>query len=89
LAYMLTEDVSKDNLALVSEYPFRDVGVNGLSGVYLSRVGSLFARCGDLVYSNVNGRVVRYDAEGVALKKLAYSEPNLIKSLTNNFLKKF
>jgi hypothetical protein len=33
--------------------------------------------------------VVRYDAEGVALQKLAYSESNLIKSLTNDFLKKF
>ena len=91
LAYMLTEDVSKDNLALVSEYPFKDigVGVNGLLGVYLLKDSGLFFRYGNLVDSNNNGRVVRYDAEGVAPKKLAYSESNLIKSLTNNFLKKF
>jgi hypothetical protein len=89
LAYMLTEDVSKDNLALVSEYPFRDVGVNGLYGVYLNLDCSLFAGGVNLVDSSGDGRVVRYDAEGVAPKKLACPESNLIKSLTNNFLKKF
>ena len=89
LAYRLGENVSKDNFAFVSVYPFGTrIGKDGLFGASLGRVGDWFADVDYLSFS-VDGRVVRYDAEGVAPKKLAQSESNLVKVLTNNFMKRF
>lgn len=90
LAYSLSKDASSENIAHVSEYPFKDyVGKNGLFGACLSWDGSWYAGSGDLHDSIDGGMVVRYDAEGVAPKKLPLKKKDLISTLTNNFANKF
>ena len=83
LAYKLAEDVTE--VAPVSAYPFYNVEKNGLFGAYLGRFGWL--AYGDyLAFSYDYGRVVRYDAEGVAHKK---SKEDLTATLTKEFRKRF
>lgn len=90
LAYKLSDDVTSDNVALVSEYPFVNVGKNGLFGACLNWCGYWGAGVDFLANSYDIGRVVRYDAEGVSPKKLVRPEKSdLVKTLTETFRKKF
>jgi len=90
LAYKLTDDVCFDSIAVVSAYPFEGrVGKNGLFGACLGRDGGWYAGGGGLRGSDDCGRVVRYDAEGVAPKKLEKPAKDLVTTLTGNFMRKF
>ena len=84
LAYKLAEDVTE--VAPVSAYPFYNVEKNGLFRACLGRNGFWVADVGILAYSSDCGRVVRYDAEGVAYKKL---KEDLTATLTKKFRKRF
>jgi hypothetical protein len=88
LAYKLAEDVSSDNIALDSAFPFYSIGENGLFSAYLVTSGNWYANDDYLAYSYDNGRVVRYDAEGVAPAKPKPSS-DLVSSLTKAFTKRF
>jgi len=88
LCYTLAEDVSADNLAFVSAYPFQSgVGKNGVFGAFLYR--HVWSGNGGLPYSDDGGRVVRYDAKGVARAKPRPKTSDLIDTLEKEFLKRF
>ncbi|MBU0959527.1 MAG: hypothetical protein KKB31_06280 [Nanoarchaeota archaeon] len=90
LVYRLADDV-KETVS-VSDYPFRSVGKNGLFGAYLGTLGIWDAYSNYLDDSDEDGRVVRYDAEGAAPKKLEGTTPkpkDLSETLKQEFLKKF
>lgn len=90
LAYKLADDVSSDDTALVSAYPFGNyIGKNGLFRASLYRDGNWYAVVDYLANFVDDGRVVRYDAQGVIAKKLPSVESDLVKTLTGNFRKKF
>ncbi len=84
LAYKLGDDVKE--VAAVSAYPFYHLGNNGLFRAYLDGGGCWLAYLDDLANSYGGGRVVRYNAKGVARKK---SEENLATTLTKEFMRKF
>jgi len=84
LAYKLADDVKE--VAQVSAYPFYDVGRSGLFRAFLGGDGSWDAIDNSLAVSDDYGRVVRYDAQGVAHKKL---QKDLVTTLTNEFRAKF
>ena len=88
LAYKLADDVK--DVALVSAYPFREgyIGKDGLFRAYLYRLGCWLAGDGYLVDSYVNGRVVRYDAEGVA-RVAPKPGKDLVGKLAQDFAEKF
>ena len=89
LAYRLTEDANSDNIPKVSAYPFEGrIGKNGLFRACLGRGGGWYAN-GGLPGSNDDGRVVRYDAEGVAQKKLEKPSDDLATTLTKDFIGRF
>ncbi|MCX6749061.1 MAG: hypothetical protein NT076_05660 [Candidatus Pacearchaeota archaeon] len=89
LVYRLAENASADNIAVVSAYLFKNrVGKNGLFGAFLGRP-DWFAYDGDLQYSCDAGRVVRYDAEGVARAEPTKSTPDLFSTLAEDFIRKF
>lgn len=77
LVFGIREEVEEDgnnspeNLEPSKFYSF---GKNGLFRVYLNCDGYWFAYVDGLASSNDVGRVVRYDAEGVAPKKLEVSQ---------------
>jgi len=84
LAYKLTHDVKE--LAPVSSYPFYNIGKNGLFRAYFDGNGTWHTSGVTLANSYDCGRLVRYDAEGVARKKL---QKDLIATLTEDFRAKF
>jgi len=93
LAYRLTEDASKENIAEVFEYPISNdyIGKNGLFRAYLNRGSDWYADGGGLSFSYDYGRVVRYDTEGVVPKKLSQKKLkiDLVQKLSDNFLERF
>jgi len=92
LVYKLATDASEDNIAVTADYPFEGrVGKDGLFRACLVRDGYWFAYVVCLPGSCDYGRGVRYDAEGVAPKKLARvtTESDLVESLTSDFLSRF
>lgn len=84
LAYKLAEDVKE--VAPVSMYPFYRVGKDGLFRASLYGYSSWDADGDSLADSYGDGRVVRYDAEGVAHKK---PQEDLVATFTKEFRKKF
>jgi hypothetical protein len=88
LLFTLNEGVTDDKVRSISDYPFISVGKNGLLRAYLGRYGSWFAN-GDLANSNDDGRVVRYDAEGVAVPRIEKSTSDLVTIVGEEFRKKF
>lgn len=89
LAYRLADNVCSDDIALVSAYPFESrVGKNGLFRAYLGGVGCWYSDGGGLPYSDDFGRVVCYNAEGVAQKK-SERTLDLATSLTQDFIGRF
>lgn len=89
LVYRLVENVSADNVAVVSAYPFQDrIGKDGLFRAYLNR-RDWCAGDDALQGSSDNGRVVRYDAEGVARAKPRANTPDLSDTLAKEFSQKF
>ena len=91
LSYKLTENVSSDDVALVSAYPFGSyVGNNGLFRACLDGDGSWYADDVGLADSDGDGRVVRYDAEGVTPRVAPKSNTqDLIAGLVKEFTDKF
>lgn len=94
LAYKLSEEVTSENVTNFFEFPFKEslVGKNGLFGCYLDGYSVLVAGNSGLFDSDDRGRVVRYDAEGVAPKKLPLLEikkKDLIQTLKEDFLSRF
>ena len=85
LAYKLADGVI--NIEPVSTYPFWSAGKNGLFRAFLNWGGSWYAGDGRWAHSSDDGRVVRYDAEGVSTQKS--EEGNLVEILTKEFRKKF
>lgn len=59
LAYKLAEAVSTDDIALVSDYPFKDIGENGLFRAYLYW-GSYFGAFDDCLGGSSSGLVVGF-----------------------------
>ncbi|MFA4960300.1 MAG: hypothetical protein WC548_01420 [Candidatus Pacearchaeota archaeon] len=86
LVYKLAEDFEEGDIVPVSTYPFISVSKNGLFRAYLDR-SYWIADDDDLANSNDDGLVVRYDAEGVALKKPTKKQ-DLIEITTADFLKR-
>jgi len=83
LVYKLADEVTKDNLTSVSVYPFQYVGKEGLFRAYLNRGGDWYADDEYLAISGDDGRVVKYDAEGITPKKL---KRDLVSILKDGFL---
>ncbi len=84
LIFRLNETATRDNIPNLKDYKWNHVGKNDLFRAYLSSGSDWCADYGDLVDSSEDGRVVRYDAEGVAPKKLksqVSSPDNIIKRL--------
>jgi hypothetical protein len=89
LVFKLSDGTKQGELILASELPFEGrVGKGGLFGVYLGGGGLWFAGNIGLAVSSGDGRVVRYDAEGVAPKKSSPSK-DLVTTLREDFLKRF
>ena len=89
LAYKLAEDIK--GVASFSDYDFVSIGKNGLFRACLSRDGVWGAYDDFLANSDGGGRVVRYDAEGVAREEpVAREKPkdDLVSALTNKFYKR-
>ena len=88
LVFKLAEGVQDKDVANVSDYPFGSyVGKHGLFSACLDRSGRWYAYGDVLVGSDGDGRVVRYDAEGVAPKKI--KETDLVSNLKQDFVRKF
>lgn len=86
LVFRIADDVEAKDLTPVSAYLFEGrVGKNGLFRAYLYS-DLWYAIDDNLASSNVGGRVVRYDAEGVVPKKNA---SDTARDLTEGFLLKF
>ena len=88
LLFTLNEGVTDDKVRSVSDYPFASVGKNGLFGAYLGGGGDWCAG-GGLASSDDGGRVVRYDAEGVARSEPRANAKDLPETLADEFRKKF
>ena len=89
LVLKLKDGIKQSDLALASDYPFEGrVGENGLFRACLGRNGSWYVYDDFLASSNDGGRVVRYDAEGVASKKIVVQD-DLVTGLQKEFAKKF
>lgn len=90
LVFTLAEDAQDDKVANVSDLPFGSyVGKNGLFRAYLGWDGHWYAGDGNLADSNGNGRVVRYDAEGVVVPKKSEVKTDLVTKLSTEFAKRF
>jgi hypothetical protein len=90
LIFTLADGVQDDKVANVSDLPFGSyVGKNGLFGACLNGYGDWFANDDDLAGSNVSGRVVRYDAEGVVVPKKIEVKTDLVTKLSTEFAKRF
>jgi len=86
LAYRLADNVeNSEDVSQTSAYPFLFVGKDGLFRAYLCR--DAWDACVDILsYFSDDGRVVRYDAEGVVPAK---KERDLVSELTGKFIRKF
>jgi len=89
LAYKIADDVSSDNVSLVSTYPFAYIGKNGLFRAYLYRNCHWNADFVGFAGSSDDGRVVRYDAEGVARASVKPKVEDLVSKLGRDFAKRF
>ncbi len=89
LLFKLRNGAKQDDLVLASDFPFGNyVGKNGLFRAVLDGDGDWFAGGDGLAGSYVYGRVVCYNAEGVAPKKIGV-QSDLISRLDSEFSKKF
>lgn len=86
LAYRLAD--SATDVTPVSEYPFCSTGSNGLFRACLNWNSDWYAYGDYLANSSDKGRVVRYDAEGVA-RVAPKPNKDLVCKLAQDFAKKF
>jgi hypothetical protein len=70
LLFRIKEGANDDNVEHLDSSKFCSFGKNGLFRAYLGRDGNWYALVDYLAYSSDDGRVGRYDAEGVAVPKI-------------------